>query len=131
HRRCNAGRTQPERPLNLHPSPNKNAPQGGVVVVKQARSTGRRSSNRARDCSRSRCIRERSAFAKAQARTPCGRTSQNACVLVEPEASQPSPFAKQKRPTRGRCCLAESEGFEPSMQFLTAYSLSRGAPSTT
>ena len=27
--------------------------------------------------------------------------------------------------------LAESEGFEPSMQFLTAYSLSRGAPSTT
>lgn len=27
--------------------------------------------------------------------------------------------------------LAETEGFEPSMQFLTACSLSRGVPSTT
>ena len=37
-----------------------------------------------------------------------------------------------KRPARGRfACLAEREGFEPSIRLLTLYSLSRGAPSAT
>ena len=37
----------------------------------------------------------------------------------------------EHRRTFGNKYLAETEGFEPSMQFLTACSLSRGVPSTT
>ena len=38
----------------------------------------------------------------------------------------------EKRPTGGRFSyLAEREGFEPSIELLTLYTLSRGAPSTT
>ena len=36
-----------------------------------------------------------------------------------------------KNVTFSDVCLAESEGFEPSMQVLPTYSLSRGAPSAT
>ena len=42
---------------------------------------------------------------------------------------------KETRKARGRAGfikgLAEREGFEPSIEFLTLYSLSRGAPSAT
>lgn len=39
--------------------------------------------------------------------------------------------AKEKPPKAASVQLAESEGFEPSIEFLTLYSLSRGAPSAT
>src|SRR5690606_40471110 len=46
---------------------------------------------------------------------------------------RPAPFGKQLRPLARAWLLrlAETEGFEPSMQVLPACSLSRGVPSTS
>ena len=54
-------------------------------------------------------------------------------ILIEPKGShQTSPHRQIKRPPDwGPFYLAEREGFEPSMELLTPYSLSRGAPSAS
>lgn len=46
-------------------------------------------------------------------------------------AETPLPFKVLGGLTNKRFQLAEREGFEPSISFLSLYSLSRGAPSTT
>ena len=37
----------------------------------------------------------------------------------------------RRQPSLSTVCVAEREGFEPSIEFLTLYSLSRGAPSAS
>ena len=70
---------------------------------------------------------------------PTARRAKGGDALSQPAGSAclpvllPSFSARyEKRPTRGRLSyLAEREGFEPSIELLTLYTLSRGAPSTT
>src|SRR3954451_17667549 len=65
----------------------------------------------------------------------CGGSS--AAATGPPVTVQDLQHTGQRQRKRARegpvfaCWLAEAEGFEPSMQLITACSLSRGVPSTT
>src|SRR5580765_3810916 len=74
-----------------------------------------------------RCMRERTAAAAAYARVISMR-------LMDVSGRHFLNLTYEKSPFRGfgsEASLAEPEGFEPSMQVLPTYSLSRGAPSAT
>ena len=69
-----------------------------------------------------------------QRRWPEGRRAEGGTPGVNPEVLSTSLSLRQirKKPLSGLFAyLAEREGFEPSIELLTLYTLSRGAPSTT
>ncbi len=60
-----------------------------------------------------------------------GRAVQQLCVLEHASSSENSVGGRETTGWGPDTIMAEREGFEPSMELLTPYSLSRGAPSAT
>ena len=52
-------------------------------------------------------------------------------MIVEPRGGYATKVDREDSVAQSEFVLAEPEGFEPSMQVLPTYSLSRGAPSAT